>query len=100
MAGIADEPAFCWWVPYTIEKRNKIIASVHSRLAKKVYKYCIQVLGSVYEAYEIDCAINNHFWRMSIAKGMKNNRIAFEVLPKGSKPPPGYKSWIATWCLI
>ena len=27
---IADEPAFAWWVPYTLKKRDRIIAAVNS----------------------------------------------------------------------
>ena len=26
--GIADEPAFAWWVPYTLRKRDTIISMV------------------------------------------------------------------------
>ena len=33
----------------------------------------------------------NSFWRDAIAKEMKNVRVAFEVLPEGSKPPPTFK---------
>ena len=28
--GIADEPAFSWWVPYTLRKRDVIISKVKS----------------------------------------------------------------------
>ena len=28
--GIADEPAFAWWVPFTLKKRDRIIAAVNS----------------------------------------------------------------------
>jgi hypothetical protein len=31
---IADEPAFAWWVPYTLRKPNMIILAVNSRLWK------------------------------------------------------------------
>ncbi len=28
---IEDEPVLAWWVPYTLKKRDKIIASINSR---------------------------------------------------------------------
>ena len=30
--GIDDEPAFKWWVPYTLRKRDNIIAAVKARV--------------------------------------------------------------------
>ena len=30
--GIADEPAFRWWVPYTLCKRDVILAKVKARI--------------------------------------------------------------------
>ena len=91
MAGISDEPAFAWWVKSTLKKRDKIIASVRSRIKKKCFKYGIEVPGTVYEAYLLDIKNGNSFWRDAIAKEMRNVRVAFEVLPEGSSPPIGYK---------
>jgi len=52
--GIADEPAFRWWVPYTLKKRDRIIAAVNSRVKVRTHKYGIEVPTSVEHAYEID----------------------------------------------
>ena len=30
--GIQRQPAFCWWVPYTLHKRDVIMAAVRTRL--------------------------------------------------------------------
>ena len=38
---IQDEPAFAWWVPYTLRKSYRIIASVNSRVRKSSHKYGI-----------------------------------------------------------
>ena len=38
---IQDEPAFAWWVPYTLRKRDRIIASVNSCVCKSSHKYGI-----------------------------------------------------------
>jgi len=32
--GIDHEPAFCWWAPHTLKKRDRIIAAVSRRHAK------------------------------------------------------------------
>ena len=31
---IQEEPAFAWWVPYTLRKRDRIISSFNSRIRK------------------------------------------------------------------
>ena len=36
--GIEKMPAFAWWVKYTLRKRDTIIASVRSRIAKTTHK--------------------------------------------------------------
>ena len=30
--GLGDEPAFAWWIPYTLRKRDVIVSAVNSRL--------------------------------------------------------------------
>ena len=30
-AKISEEPAFAWWVPFTLKKRNRIIAKIKSK---------------------------------------------------------------------
>ena len=32
--GIAHEPAFAWWVPFTLRKRNRIIAAINRHYNK------------------------------------------------------------------
>jgi hypothetical protein len=38
---IQDEPAFAWWVPYTMKKQNRILAAVNARYHKKSHKFGI-----------------------------------------------------------
>lgn len=40
--GIADEPAFAWWIPYTLRKRDVILSAVKSRIRKTTHKYGIE----------------------------------------------------------
>ena len=34
---IEDEPAFCWWVPYILRKRDCIISAIKSRVRKTTH---------------------------------------------------------------
>jgi hypothetical protein len=52
--GIDNEPAFLWWVPHTLKKRNRIISAVSKRYQKRNYKYGFRVPNTVDEAKEID----------------------------------------------
>ena len=85
---LIESPAFKWWVPYTLKKRDQIIAKVQHRLVKKNFKYGHQVPNSVKEAYELDKIHGNTRWKDAIAKEMKNVRIAFKILEPGDNMPP------------
>ena len=60
-SGVEDEPAFAWWVPYTMRKRDRIIAAVNTRVKKRTHKYGIEVPTSVTHALSIDKANGNTF---------------------------------------
>ena len=36
---IHEEPAFCWWVPFTLRKRNSIVSSMKTNVKKITHKY-------------------------------------------------------------
>jgi hypothetical protein len=42
--GIANEPAFAWWVPHTLRRRNAILSSMKARVRKKTRTYRIEIL--------------------------------------------------------
>ena len=60
--GIDHEPAFAWWVPYTLRRRDRIIAAVNKRFQKKTHKFGILVPNSVEEALAVDKANGNTLW--------------------------------------
>ena len=50
-AGIDGEPAFIWWVPRVLKKRDRIISKVKSALHhKKNHKFGIELPKSVADA--------------------------------------------------
>jgi hypothetical protein len=51
---LVDEPAFAWWVPHVIRKRNRIISKVKNCYWRQTHKYGVKLPHSVDEALEID----------------------------------------------
>ena len=50
--GIDTQPAFKWWVPYTLKKRDVIISTVMKGVKNDSFKYGIRVPKTVKEALE------------------------------------------------
>jgi len=48
--GIDDEAAFQWWAPYTLRKRDHIIAAVNQRYHKCTHQFGIRIPKTVREA--------------------------------------------------
>lgn len=87
---IDTEPAFRWWVPYTLRKRDTIIAAVNQRVKKANFKYGIKVPKDVTEAIQLDKLNKNDFWQKAIQKEMSNVSVAFKILENDEKTPGGY----------
>ena len=91
-ARIAEEPAFAWWVSYTLKKRNRVIAKVKSKYWIRTHKFGIKIPKTVEEARRFDAENGNTFWWDAILKEMKNVRPAFEVWEKSAGDiPPGFQ---------
>jgi hypothetical protein len=92
--GIQDEPAFAWWVPYTMRKRDAIVSAVKSRVRRTTHKYGIEMPAPgrdvIKNAIELDRKNNNTYWMDSVSKEMKALNIAFEFKEIGEKAPPGW----------
>lgn len=88
--GIEDEPAFRWWVPYTLRKRDVILSAVKSRIRKTRLKYGIEIPTTIEEAFELDRRNGNSFWRDALKKEMYNVGVAFEILDEGTAAPSGW----------
>ena len=87
---IEREPAFAWWVPYTLRRRDRIIAGVNARVRSTTHKYGVELPRTVEEALKLDKLNGNTCWRDAINKEMENLKVAFDILPENAKPPPGY----------
>ena len=77
-----------------IKKRAHFISLIKKRSArnlKKTHKFGVQVPKSAKHALELDKQNGNTFWEDSIAKEMKNVRVAFQILDENEEVPIGYK---------
>ena len=88
---IADEPAFCWWVPFVMPKQEYIISAVKSRVRKTTHKYGIEITKSQEEAFRFDKNNSISLWSDSLLKVMTNIGIAFEILDKDTPAPVVWK---------
>ena len=89
---ISADPAFVWWVPYVLKKRNRIIAKINSKYWIRTHKFGIRVPKSVQEAKRIYEQNGDTLWWDSICKEMENVRVSFEEF-EGDKSQlsPGYQ---------
>jgi hypothetical protein len=85
------EPAFAWWVPHVLKKRNRIIAAVIKRYNKRTHKFGIQVPKTWGEAVKLDEENGNTLWQDAIGKEMNKVRISFKVLHGEEAIPPTYQ---------
>lgn len=76
---ISEEPAFKWWVPYTLKKRNRIVAKVKSKYWRTTHKFGVRVPKSIDEAYRIDDENGNTYWADALKKEINKVSVAWEV---------------------
>ena len=69
-----EEPAFRWWVPCVLKKKQRIISKVKSKHWRTSHKFGLRLPHSVKEALAIDAENGNTFWRDAIQKEMKKIR--------------------------
>ncbi len=67
-----------------------IVSTVTTRVRKTSHKYGIELPTSVKHAIEIDQKNGNTLWQDALSKEMGNVCIAFEILGRAMKAPPGW----------
>ena len=67
---IEDQPAFSWWVPYTVRKTKQIISKLKSKYWEHNHKYRMKVPKTADEAYQIDDENGNLLWADAIKEEM------------------------------
>ena len=61
--GIDNKPSVSWWLPYTIKKRNFIIAAIKSHLKVATHKYGVDIPTSVEHDIFLDAINVNRLWQ-------------------------------------
>ena len=88
---LANEPAFRWWVPFVLKKRERILRKVKTKYWSTTHKYGLELPKSVSHALEIDKRTGTEFWKIAIEKEIRNVFPAFDFIDNDdSKVPPGY----------
>ncbi len=89
-SGIDEEPAFAWWVPYTLKKRDVIVSAIKARVRKVTHKYGVVLPSTVAQALDEDKKNGNKLWTDAISKEMADVGIAFEILKHSDPTPVGW----------
>ncbi len=77
-----------------LRKHDQIISLVRrrtTRYLKRTHKFGIEIPKTVKEALALDRKIGNTLWAVTIAKEMREVRIAFNILPDGGSALIGYQ---------
>jgi hypothetical protein len=90
--GLTNEPAFAWWVPFTLKQRDRIIKATKKRYFRQFSKFGLELPKMVQHALEIDNETGTTLWHDTINKEMKMVYPAFEILDEGKSAPPGFNA--------
>ena len=74
---ISNEPAFAWWVPYVMKKRDRIIAEVKTKYWRTTHKYGVRLPKTAEEALRFDAEDGTTFWRDAMNKEMAKAKVAY-----------------------
>ena len=88
--GIEKEPAFAWWIPFTLKKHDIILLAVKFQSGRVMHKYGTEIPSSIQQAKALDASNGNKLWGKALRKEMYNVGVAFEVLDEGQQAPPGW----------
>jgi hypothetical protein len=89
--GLDSEPAFAWWVPFTLKRRNRIMAAVHKRYHKRTHKFGIEIPKTYEDCVRIDKENGNTYWQDAIQKEMAKVSIVFKTLGDDEQVPPTFQ---------
>ena len=87
---LMQEPAFAWWAPIVLRRKERLVKAMKKRYFKRNQKYGIELPKDTYRAYKIDEETGTTFWKDAIEKEMKNVMVAFEILEDDEVMPVGY----------
>ena len=84
-------PAFKWWIPHTLKKRDRIISKTKVSYWQTTHKYGLEVPRNYADALRIDRDNNNTLWQDATRDEMKVARPAFELHEGTERELVGYQ---------
>ena len=90
---IHKEPAFNWWLPHVLRKRDRIIHKCVARTRKSKMKFGIMVPHTIQDAYDLDAENGNTYWQDSIKLEMDSvmKYKTFRVMDDDERMPVGFQ---------
>ena len=85
--GIDDEPAFKWWVPYTLRRRDRITYDLNKRISRTIHTHDVELQTLVTRDKKPEKKNGNTLWMDAIIREIENLNIAFDILEDGVKIP-------------
>lgn len=86
---LVSEPAFSWWVPNILRKKERIIKAMKKRYFRKMEKFGLELPQSVARALEIDKETGTTFWQDAIRKEVATVLPALEIKGSSDTAPVG-----------
>ncbi len=87
---LIDEAAFAWWCPFTIAKKERIIAAVKARARKTTHKFGIEIPRNLAHAIRLDRENGNHLWEDAWRKEMTEIGKGIQIVGSKSNVPEEY----------
>ena len=87
---LINEPAFAWWVPLVLRKRERYVKKIKTKKRwRRTHKYGVELPTTVEEALEIDRKTGTDFWTKALDKELRNVFQTFKFVDR-KEVPPGY----------
>ena len=90
--GLDTEPAFAWWVPFTLKHRNRIIVAINKCFYhKQTHKFGIEIPKTYEDCVCIDKENGDMLWQDAMRKEMAKVMVTFKILGDNESPPPTFQ---------
>jgi hypothetical protein len=77
---LATEPALLWWVPFTLKKREQIVAAVNKCYLLRSHKFGVELTKSFQDALRTDEQTNTTYWKDALVLEIKTVDAVFKEL--------------------
>jgi len=79
------------WAAETLKSSARVVAASKTRYHRRTHKFGIEIPKTFEDCLRLDSHERNTLWQDAIRKEMDKVRVAFKVLGKDRRAPPGYQ---------